>query len=168
MTNMTNLTVRAATPGDREALARLNLEVQQLHVSNRPDDFKPASVAELALWFAEVMNDSAATVWLAEHDGAAVGFLLVRVRQVPENLFCKARLWWELDSLSVAADHRRQGVCRALFERVLSEARAQEISDLELQTWAFNRDAQEAFSRLGFVPKRVRYELRVGSLHEPD
>jgi GNAT superfamily N-acetyltransferase len=155
------LTVRAATPGDAEALARLNLEVQELHVSNRPDDFKPARADELALWFAEVLRDPLATVWLAEHDGVAAGFVVVRVREVAETLFCKARLWWELDAVSVAAGHRHQGVCRALFERVQSEARTEGIGELELQTWAFNREAQDAFTRLGFVPKRVRYERRV-------
>lgn len=98
--------------------------------------------------------------------GFAAGFVVVRVREVAENLFCKPHLWWELDAVGVAAGHRHQGVCRALFQRVLSEARTQGIRDLELQTWAFNRAAQDAFVRLGFVPKRVRYEWRAESADE--
>jgi ribosomal protein S18 acetylase RimI-like enzyme len=158
---MTDVTIRAASPGDCKALARLNDEVQRLHVARRPDDFKPVSCDALEAHFAELLADRSATVWLAELDGAAAGFLVVRVRDKPENLFCKARTWWELDAVGVAASFRRQGVCRALFEHVMADARAQGVAELELQTWGFNAEAQAAFRRLGFVPKSARYELRL-------
>lgn len=162
-----SLGIRTATPADRAALAGLNDEVHQLHVAHRPDDFKSTSLDELEAHFAELLADGSTTIWIAECDGAAAGYVVVQVRDAPANVFSRARRWWELDAVCVAAKYRRSGVCRALVERVLAEARAQGVADLELQTWAFNHEAQESFRRLGFVPKRTRYELHVEPAARP-
>lgn len=155
---MADLIIRAAVAGDCQVLAELNAEVQGLHVANRPDEFKPPVASELASWFAGLLEDRSTTVWLAEDAGVPVGYVVVVVRETPDTPFCVARLWWEVDQVSVASTHRHGGVARALLEKVSSEGRAQGVRALELQTWAFNRDAQAAFQRLGFVPKRTRYE----------
>lgn len=158
---MKDLTIRAATPNDSDLLAGLNAEVQQLHATHRPEDFKAANVGELALWFADLLKKRSVAVWIAEGASTPVGYALVMDHRTPETTFCKARRWWELDQLGVAAEHRRQGVGRALVRKVVAEAQSQGIPYVELQTWAFNQDAQAAFRQLGFTPKRVRYELRV-------
>lgn len=38
-------------------------------------------------------------------------------------------------------------------------ARANQIQQIELVTWAFNTPAQSLFRKLGFVPKLSRFEL---------
>jgi len=160
---MKNLTIRAAAAGEHLVLAGLNADVQQLHVTNRPDVFKVASTSDVAAWFAGLGAEPSARIWVAEADGVPVGYVLVLLREVPENAFLKARHWWEVDQIGVAPSHRRSGVARALLEHVIGEARAHGIRDLELQTWAFNQAAQGAFGRLGFAPQRARYELHIGA-----
>ena len=54
-------------------------------------------------------------------------------------------------------DHRRKGVGRTLIQVVLQAAEDEGIRDVELSTWVFNISAQEAFRRLGFSPKVVRF-----------
>ncbi len=103
--------IRAAGAGDVEALAALNTEVQDLHFANRPDQFRPVQVHEIAAW------------------------------------------------MGVQARHRRAGIGRALVGHVVAGAREQGIDDVELQSWAFNQNAQRAFTNLGFAPKVVRFEL---------
>ena len=158
---MNKLDIRAAGIDDRDVLAGLNMEVQRLHFANRPDVFKPACLDGIAGWLAQLLMNPAASLWMAEDDGVAVGYAVVMVRNTPENPFCVARTWWELDQIGVSAGHRRVGVCRALVRKVLSEARKQKVGEVELNSWAFNQDALEAFRRLGFVAKTTRYELRV-------
>lgn len=159
---MNNLTIRTATAGDHLVLAGLNADVQQLHVTHRPDVFKVPSSLDVAAWFESVGADPAARIWVAETEGVPVGYVVVMHREVPENAFLKARRWWEVDQIGVAASHRRSGVARALLEHVIAEAHVHGVTDLELQTWAFNQAAQGAFRRLGFVPQRARYELHIG------
>jgi len=62
-----------------------------------------------------------------------------------------------VDELAVSPAHRRQGLARALFERVLAEARAEGLRDVELTSWSFNVEAHAAFEALGFRPKVVRF-----------
>jgi ribosomal protein S18 acetylase RimI-like enzyme len=151
--------IRAASAGDVEAIAALNTEVQELHFASRPDQFRTARVEEIAPWITELLHNPSARLWVAELGGAVVGYVVTLVRERPENPFCPARTWWEIDNLGVQAKHRRGGIGRALVSHVVDEARARGIRDLELQAWAFNQNAQQAFRSLGFVPKVVRFEL---------
>jgi GNAT superfamily N-acetyltransferase len=157
---MANPLIRSAGPDDVEALAGLNAEVQEIHFASRPDQFKLAQASELAQWFAQLLQNPAAKLWVAEVDGGLVGYAVALVRESPESPFCRARKWWNIDQLGVQATHRRAGIGRALVRQVASEARSQGIRDLELSSWAFNHDAQVAFSAFGFVPKVIRFELR--------
>lgn len=70
-----------------------------------------------------------------------------------------AREWWDLDQIGVTVSHRKRGICRALLLKVISEASAKKVREIELSSWAFNTTARRAFEKLGFVPKVVRYEL---------
>jgi ribosomal protein S18 acetylase RimI-like enzyme len=160
---MKNLDIRPAVAGEHLVLAELNADVQQLHVTHRPDVFEVASTGHVAAWFEDLARDPGVKIWVAEAEGAAVGYVLVMLREVEETVFLKARRWWEVDQIGVAPSHRRSGVARALLEHVIAEARAHGITDLELQTWAFNQAAQGAFGRLGFVPQRARHELHIGA-----
>lgn len=160
---MNHLSIRPVAKAEAQVLAQLNAEVQSLHVAHRPDVFKVASTSAVAAWFEQLVAEPAARVWVAEAAGVPIGYVVVMVREVAENALIKARRWWEIDQIGVATSHRRGGVGRALLEHVIAEARAHGVTDLELQTWAFNRAARDAFRRLGFTPQRARYELHVGT-----
>jgi ribosomal protein S18 acetylase RimI-like enzyme len=74
----------------------------------------------------------------------------------PENAFGYARRYCEIDQIGVAPVFRGQGIARALIERVLEDARSREISEAELSSWHFNKEAHVAFRALGFTEKVVR------------
>jgi ribosomal protein S18 acetylase RimI-like enzyme len=159
------VSVRRASRGDLAAIVDLCAEVQALHFANRPQEFKAADLASLEALLAERFEDDAATFWVAETGALVVGYVLVVQRERADGPWFRPRTWWELDQVSVAAAYRGSGVCRALVERILQEAKAQNIADLELCSWSFNDVAQAAFRSLGFVPKVVRFEL---ARREPD
>jgi GNAT superfamily N-acetyltransferase len=152
--------VRAAEPNDGPALVGLIGVVQALHVARRPETFRPISQAEIAVWLAEAAQDPASKIWVAEVDGAIGGYLRSVIRKQAENPFVYDRTWLELYLICVAPDQRRTGVAKALFGAALTYADAQGFRDVELSTWAFNDDAQRAFTRVGFVPKVVRFEAK--------
>lgn len=89
-----------------------------------------------------------------------LGYVSVLVRERPDNPFCPARTWWEIDQIGVRATHRGTGVGRALIEAVAATAAEHGIAELELCSWAFNESAHRAFERAGFVPKVIRFERR--------
>ena len=68
--------------------------------------------------------------------------------------------------MAVDPRYQRQGVAKALFGRVIESAVAEDVKDIELNTWNFNRPAQLAFQKLGLVSRSVRFGLSPGAGQE--
>jgi len=158
---MAKVLIRTGSVLDLSALTSLNAEVQAIHFASRPDQFKAADLVQIERWVADLLAAPSTRAWVAELEGTVVGYAIVIRRERAENPFCPARVWWDVDAMGVRAEHRGSGIGRALLQAVASEARAQGISEVELNCWAFNTPAQAAFRSLGFTPKAIRFELRV-------
>jgi GNAT superfamily N-acetyltransferase len=165
---MTAILVRAGTSHDLAALTNLNGDVQALHVASRPDQFKPVDLRQIEGWVVDLLRSPSARVWVAELDGTVIGYAVATRCERAETPFLPQRVWWDLDAIGVRVENQRRGVGRALVERVVSEARSQGISEIELNSWAFNAAAQAAFRRLGFTLKAARFELRVSEAGTSD
>jgi ribosomal protein S18 acetylase RimI-like enzyme len=151
------ITIRLAAPADASSLADLNQPAQDLHAAHRPDSFKPFNQPQTADWFRTMLENPDVQAWIAESDSVPVAYALTITHDRSENPFRRARRFTEIDQLAVVPAFRRQGIARALVGRVLEEARAHQIPEVELSSWLFNTIAQEAFRKLGFTPETVRF-----------
>jgi GNAT superfamily N-acetyltransferase len=138
-----DLTIRRATAADAPMLVTLNAFVHELHVTNNPAYFKPGLPDGVAAWFRGLLEKPTTWIWIAEP-------------------FSRSRRWVELDQMGVRPDNRRNGLARALVDMVVEASKAADIRDVELSCWVFNAGAQEAFRRLGFTPRVVRFVLDSG------
>lgn len=145
--------------GDEALLAGLNRFVQEMHLAERPDHFRPTRFEDLAAWYRSRLEKPTTRIWIAEEDVLPVGYLLALVHEVPENPFVRARRWCEIDQIAVDPGWRKRGIARALVRTAVSTAKAEGIGRVEAASWAFNGAAHEVFRRLGFVPKITRFEL---------
>ena len=150
--------IRLAALGDEAVLAALSADVHELHVSQRPDVFKPIDGPGLERWFRDKLTSGEAKIWIAHIGGTPVGYALAMKQHRVENVFCYERRWYEVDQVGVHPQYRRRGVGRRLFEHVVEFARADGVPDIELNTWTFNDLARASFERLGFVASNVRLE----------
>ena len=146
------MTVRTATPADTPALERLwrefELEVPPPpHVDHDPEQ-------ELGEIGAIV---DAGLAFLAEDEGAAVGFALARRTG--------SRLG-RLTDLYVIPDARRSGVAAALVHAVVEALAAQGIEHLDLEVTAANAGARAVYHRWGFGEDVVVLVAPVASLRE--
>lgn len=112
------ITVRAATPADAEAIARLNLAFNDLRTT-------PEHIADHIAQRAHFE-----TPFVAERDGAIIGMACLRLLPC----LCDPTLYAELTELYVDPAHHLQGVGRALVRHVEDEARAQGAAELVLLT----------------------------------
>lgn len=149
--------VRRVQKADVEALTPLKAEVHALHVDAHPEVFKAMTDEQVARWLRDRLAEEATSAWLAELDGALLGYAMMAHRSRDETTFSHARSWCEIDEIVVVRSGRRRGVARALIERAAEHARSLGVSALELTTWAFNTQAQEAFAKMGFRPTMGRY-----------
>lgn len=152
--------IRVAAAGDEAILASLSAVVHEIHVGQRPDIFKPTDLRDLKHWFLDTVKAGSAKIWIAELGDLPVGYAVVIPQRRSASVFCHERRWHEVDQVGVHPQYRRQGVARSLIRHIVESARADGVSDVELNTWSFNDVALNSFERLGFVSRNVRLERR--------
>ena len=161
-TNMSGeIRIRLAALDDEAILASLSADVHEQHVSQRPDVFKPVDVPDLQRWFRDKLLSGDAKIWIAQIGDIPVGYALAIKQHRVENVFCYERRWYEIEQVGVRPQYRRRGIGRSLLNHVVEFAKADGVSDIELNTWAFNDRARASFERLGFVSRNVRLERSV-------
>ena len=152
--------IRRAEPGDYEAVAMLNREIQQKHAEVHPHRFKPASDETLTVSaFDVLLNDPAATPLVVVDDEAVTGYVSGREVQRTDTPYRFAHCVLYIDQLCVVRSARRKGHGRRLMEAMKSVAMERGISDLELDTWAFNDEARPFFRSVGFRDITIRMAL---------
>jgi GNAT superfamily N-acetyltransferase len=154
-----DVTVHPADARDIPELVELNALVQAEHVAAEPEVFKPSRPDEVAAWFADGLRSGSLRAWIADGGAELAGYVTVSPQQRPEHPLAYARSWWEVDALAVRPDWRLRGVARALLAVVATEAVDAGVGELQLTTWSFNTGAQQAWKRLGFEPRIVRFTI---------
>jgi ribosomal protein S18 acetylase RimI-like enzyme len=155
--------VRRAEPGDAEAIVGLMQEVQAVHVTGRPDIFKPGGT-ENAAETRDRMRLPDNFMWVATLDGTVVGYAYGRLSADPENRWKFAARTFTLDQMGVSEELRGQGIGRALWRAVLDVARAERADRVVLNVWSFNRGAREFYQRLGFASFHERMSVEMSAL----
>jgi ribosomal protein S18 acetylase RimI-like enzyme len=152
------MNIRSATSIDSAILSHLCTDVQGLHAHHYPSVFKKPQSDDFAVaFFAEMLADLMVTIFIAEEDGNAIGYILCKLMDRPENPFTFATRYLLVDQISVRPAARGQGVGAALMGR--AEVLAQElgVQRIQLDSWDFNVEAHRFFERLGFQKFNFRF-----------
>jgi ribosomal protein S18 acetylase RimI-like enzyme len=105
-------------------------------------------LAATAAQFREQVADPAIVLFVAEHDGAIIGFLAMRAVPAPECVPARAPL--QMWRLYVAPPFHGQGVARTLTGRALVYAHASRHDVVWLGTAPDNARAIAFYSKCGF------------------
>jgi len=154
------MNVRRATTSDLDSLVTLGLLVHALHLDARDDEFRELSSNEVMASFETALNDEKQAVMLACENDKALGYLLLRIIERPENPFQKARTIFYIDQLSVLEQNRKQGVGRMLMEAAKDFADERGCNRLLLDVWAFNKKALRFFISQGFESVKLMMEYQ--------
>lgn len=152
------MNIRNATPEDSLLLSSLCVDVQRLHAKHHPDLFKLPQTDDFAVtFFDEALNDAVTTIFLAEEDGQALGYVLCKPTERPETLFTFAMRFLLVDQISVRPQARGRGVGSALLASVDELARRLNLLQVQLNSWGFNTDAHAFFERNGYQKFNHRF-----------
>ncbi len=161
--SLPGIALRAAGPGDAEALSRLGIAsfVAKFGQLYRPADLaafldeahSPGAVAtELA--------DPARLYRLAARETMLLGYCkLGLVCGFPEHARAKRTI--ELKQLYTDPAHTGEGIGAMLLDWALGEARALGFDEIQLSVWSGNAGAQRFYARHGFA-KVADVTFRVG------
>jgi GNAT superfamily N-acetyltransferase len=145
------MSIRKAVRGDGLLLSRLSVDVQQLHADQHPRIFKMPQREDFAItFFDEMLADPAVHIFVAEADGRAIGFILCKLVERPENPFTFAARILLVDQISVRPQVQGKGIGAALLQQAELLARELKAERVVLDSWDFNLGAHTFFERMGF------------------
>ena len=153
---MADVTIRPAVLADLDPLVELWCELNRAGASadgryRLRDDFRDVGAAIVRdTW----MDESATHVLVAaDRSGRLVGF--VATKRALEHPVLSSPATVVFTDMFVAADHRRAGVGRLLFEEACLRARADGVEAFEVGTLALDSRAVAFWRSVGFVDWRV-------------
>lgn len=152
------MNTRPATSLDALALSRLTMDVQRLHAKNHPSIFKVPESEDFAVsFFEEMLADPKVTIFIAENDGKAVGCIVCKLIERPENPFTFAARTLLIDQISVRPEAQGKGAGRALMEQAELLAQELNVARIHLDSWDFNLGAHSFFERMGYRKFNFRF-----------
>jgi len=152
------MNIRHATPADSLLLSSLCVDVQRLHAENHPGIFKIPQNDEFSVsFFEEMLANPMTTIFIAEENEEAVGYVFCQVVDRPETPFAYARRFLQIDQISVRPVAQGRGVGAALIERAISLGKELKVPKIQLDSWGFNVGAHAFFEKLGFEKFNYRF-----------
>lgn len=147
-----SIRVRDAVPDDWPVIAEFNCRLARETEDKRLDRATIERGVKLALAKPEYCR-----YFIAEVDHHVAGQTMITY----EWTDWRAGVLWWIQSVYVAAEYRRQGVFRALFEHIRRQAQASpDVRGLRLYVEEHNTTAQATYRQMGLGPSgHLLYEL---------
>ncbi len=129
-----------------------------LHAEHHPDIFKlPQQDDFAASFFDGLLADSTINIFLAEEAGQALGYIVCKLIDRPENVFTFPMRYLLVDQISVRPMARGKGVGAALIARAESLAKELGLQKIQLDSLGFNTGAHTFFEKQGFEKFNHRF-----------
>lgn len=155
------MNIRRANENDIPAVLRLLSQVLEIHAAIRPDIFISGSTKYTAGELAELFRDESSPVYVAESDGAVVGYAFCVLREPPFRNTMKPRKTLFINDLCVDESRRGGHIGETIFRFVLDEARRLGCDDVTLNVWAGNDAAIGFYEKMGMRPRETMMELEI-------
>lgn len=150
--------IRQATSTDSSLLSSLCVDVQNLHAKHHPDFFKIPQSDNFAVdFFDGVLADPTTSIFIAEENGQALGYIFCKLIDRPENPFTFAVRYLHIDQISVRPAAQGKGVGTKLIQRAIALALELNLQRIQLDSWGFNIEAHMFFEKMGFEKFNYRF-----------
>lgn len=138
-----NIIIRPAVPSDANIVAEYN---RRLALETEHKTLDPAILCDGVI--AMLADGNKGRYFVADMDGAVVGQLGITLEW---SDWRNGNIWW-IQSVYVAAEARRHGVFRKLYEHVVQAARAAgNVIGIRLYVEHDNHVAQETYRKMGMT-----------------
>ena len=153
---MNNTSMRYACMDDYPEVEKIMQQVQNMHVTWRPDIYKHSDIVLPREVFEDAVRKEMFVV--AEHNGQVIGLLFFMIRHVEScNQVTRDVLF--IDSMAVEKDFRGKGIGHQLFGFAKEIKQQRNLDGIELQVNARNIDAKAMYEKYGFTQKSINMEL---------
>ena len=149
--------VREAHREDYEQLDGLFADLDVVHRQALPAIFQEAGrPARSKKYIFDIITNENAALFIAECNGQIVGFIQLLIKETPNIPIMVPRRYVVIDDLLVKENFRRFGVAKSLVTRVHEWALANDISQVELNVWEFNKIAVTFYEKIGYHIQKLK------------
>lgn len=108
---------------------------------------------------AAMLDDSKGIYWVAKYEGRTIGSLMITREWSDWN---NEWYWW-IQSVYVTPAYRKQGVYKAMYQKVKDAAKESNVSQIRLYADKTNLSAQKAYQSLGMHESHyLMFEEEIG------
>jgi ribosomal protein S18 acetylase RimI-like enzyme len=161
---MTGLSIRGATPSDREALRGAIVELQEHERRLHATRLSGETIADAYLaWMLEQAAQRGAAL-VAEVDGDFAGFAagwIVEESNIAETP--DSNRFGLISDVCILPRYRGRRIASRLLEALEADLGGRGVSRIRLGALAGNMAARASYERSGFAPYEVIYEKVVGA-----
>lgn len=145
------LVIREATLLDYENLCELFDEADKLHRDHLSERLQePKGPARDKGFILDLLADQSVGLFVVESDGKLLGLVQAAVKVAPPMSIFVPRCYVIVDTLVVKEDFRQQGIGQKLMDKVHHWAISKGASDVELNVYEFNKEANAFYQKLGY------------------
>lgn len=108
---------------------------------------------------AAMLDDSKGIYWVAKYEGKTIGSLMITREWSDWN---NEWYWW-IQSVYVTPEYRKQGVYKAMYQKVKDAAKENNVSQIRLYADKTNLSAQKVYQSLGMHESHyLMFEEEIG------
>ena len=148
--------IRKANNDDISRLLDLLSEVLEVHAKLRPDLFKSGTTKYNNEQLKEMIHDDTKPIYVAVINNYVVGYAMCQVRTPSSNMY-PVKIF-HLDDLCVDGKYRKQGIGRALYQKVVESAKENDCYEITLNVWPGNDAALRFYEKMGMKTRSVFME----------
>ena len=157
------ITIREAISKDCEQLCELSQQALEFHSEAHPEVFcDQGDTAFFKDYVSGILGDENAVILCADHAGRIIGMAHVLLRESPDIPIMVRRRFAVIENVVVREGFRRKGVGTALMESAHNWALGMGVTRVELNVWAFNKEASRLYEKLGYEVISSRMARRLG------
>ena len=154
--------IRLAEPKDREGIHVLCRQTDEHHLGLLPDVFRAfEGPSRSEDYFAKFTPEKRGAFFVAEANGALVGFLAIRDMEYPSLPMFQGRDHALIEELIIDLECRGLGIGSCLIETARQWAAEQGYESMQANVWSANRRARAFYIREGFESVTEKLELKV-------
>lgn len=150
--------IRFAEMRDIPGMIDLLQQVGEVHHQIRPDLFRSGAQKYNEADLEELLKDPSRPILIADEGGTVAGYAFCIVQVTENHPVLRDRKVVYIDDLCVDEGHRRQGIAKKLYDRVLTFAREMGCHAVTLNVW-YGNDAQIFYEKCGMKFQKIGMEV---------
>ena len=148
--------IRHAKKEDIVRLLELLSQVLEIHAKLRPDLFMSGTTKYGKEQLEGMINDDGKPIYVAVINGYVVGYAMCQIKVPTSNMYpIKV---FHLDDLCVDEKYRKQGIGKALYQKVVESAKENNCYEITLNVWPGNDTALKFYEKMGMKTRSIFME----------